>query len=123
MVRRVGRIAGNRRNSGADVVGDFAHAAARSGRSVALRGRTAWAKARKAAASNVRLALRLCPPCAAVVAEQPGSIRMQYYYGLALDKTDGVHVTRSLNDTSKPSGMASQIFQCALSNTCTSCFP
>jgi uncharacterized caspase-like protein len=28
--------------------------------------------------------------CAAVVAEQPGNLRMQYYYGLALDKTNNV---------------------------------
>jgi uncharacterized protein len=28
--------------------------------------------------------------CAAVVAEQPGDMRMQYYYGMALDKTNNV---------------------------------
>jgi hypothetical protein len=42
--------------------------------------------------------------------------------GLAFDKSDGVNVTSHLTDTSRPSGMAAQILQCAHSNSCTSCF-
>jgi hypothetical protein len=42
--------------------------------------------------------------------------------GLSFDKSDGVNVTSHLTDTSRASGVASQILQCAHSNSCTSCF-
>jgi hypothetical protein len=42
--------------------------------------------------------------------------------GLSFDKSDGVNVTTHLTDTSRASGVASQILQCAHSNSCTSCF-
>lgn len=43
--------------------------------------------------------------------------------GLAVETSDGAHVTKSLTDSSKGSGMASQILVCAHANKCASCFP
>jgi hypothetical protein len=43
--------------------------------------------------------------------------------GLGLDRSDGANITKSLTDTSRASGMASQIFQCAHANKCAGCFP
>jgi hypothetical protein len=42
--------------------------------------------------------------------------------GLAFDSSDAVNVTHHLTDTSRASGVASQILQCAHSNSCKSCF-
>jgi hypothetical protein len=49
-------------------------------------------------------------PCAAAIAD-----------GLGFPPSDGTDITKNLTDKSKPSGLADQIFQCALSNSCASC--
>jgi hypothetical protein len=41
--------------------------------------------------------------------------------GLGYPPSDGTDITKHLTDTTRPAGMADQIFQCALSNTCTAC--
>jgi hypothetical protein len=41
--------------------------------------------------------------------------------GLGFPPSDGTDITKHLTDTTLPAGMADQIFQCALSNTCTAC--
>jgi hypothetical protein len=58
----VGKIARHGCDFGADADGDFAHAVRRRNHGVTLQGGTAWAKARETVASNIRCALRLCPP-------------------------------------------------------------
>jgi hypothetical protein len=67
MMRRVGKIALDGRRTGTSLDGDFAHVVPRRDPGFALRGRTAWAKAREAVESNQRRASRLCPPYAAVL--------------------------------------------------------
>jgi hypothetical protein len=41
--------------------------------------------------------------------------------GLGYPVSDGTDITKHLTDTTKPAGVADQILQCALSNTCTAC--
>jgi hypothetical protein len=41
--------------------------------------------------------------------------------GLGYPPSDGTDITKHLTDTTKPAGVADQIFQCALSNVCTTC--
>jgi hypothetical protein len=45
----------------------------------------------------------------------------QHDCGLGFPVSDGTDNTKSMADTAKPGGMALQIFQCALSNACTTC--
>jgi hypothetical protein len=41
--------------------------------------------------------------------------------GLGYPPSDGTDITKHLTDLTLPAGMADQIFQCALSNSCTAC--
>jgi hypothetical protein len=50
-----------------------------------------------------------------------GTCATQIANGLGYPPSDGTDITKHLTDQTKPAGMADQILQCALSNTCTAC--
>jgi hypothetical protein len=50
-----------------------------------------------------------------------GACAAQIAAGLGYPPSDGTDITKHLTDTTKPAGIADQILQCALSNSCTAC--
>jgi len=50
-----------------------------------------------------------------------GACASQIATGLGFAESDGTDITKNLTDTTKPGGMAMQIFQCAISNQCVTC--
>ncbi len=50
-----------------------------------------------------------------------GACDTQIAAGLGFPVTDGTDNTKNLTDTTRPAGMADQIFQCAHSNNCAAC--
>jgi hypothetical protein len=50
-----------------------------------------------------------------------GTCATQIAAGLGFPPSDGTDITKHLTDTTLPAGVADQIFQCALTNMCTTC--